>query len=243
MEMKGIITARTCPRCGHHEIGVTSRDGVFHPLKPGTVVQVMEASGEGEFGEGLNIVPGVLNAAHSSVGPESVRPPTDTETLIEIPQRPQEVEEEVFQYEIWVPEALAGDRRFRLKYGVMVKPGTNSDEMTPDDYRMAYMLKLQILIEKEVYVPVAVILDRFFTSPHLASGTSKEIAEAMWDELDEIKAPVLRVTAWLDKQTDDTLAGLIQPVPREELENAPVDEAAAIVEFDALSLEDFLEML
>jgi len=243
MEMKGIITARTCPRCGHHEIGFISGDGVFHPLKPGTVVQVMEASDERDLGEGLNIAPGVMNVAHFSVGPDSVRPPTDSETLIEIPQRPQEIEEEASQYEIWVPETLAGDRRFRLKYGVMVKLGTNFDEMTPDAYRMAYMLKLQHLIEKEGYVSIAVILDRFLASPHLASGSSKEIAEAMWDELDEIKAPVFCVTAWLDEQTDEALAGLVQPVPREELENIPVDETSAIGEFEALSLEDFLEML
>lgn len=239
MEKKGIITGRTCPRCGHHEIGFTSRDGVFHPLKPGTVIQVMEAPGEREFGEGANIAPGVLNPHHPSVGPH----PAEPDALIEIPQISQDVEEGISQYAIWVPEPLAGNRRLRLKYGVMVQPGTNSDEMTPDAYRMAYILKLERLIEKEIYVPVAVILDRFFTSPHLASGTPKEIAEAMWDELDEVKTPVLRVTEWLNDKTDETLAALIQTVPEEGLENTPVDEPSAIREFEALSLEEFLEML
>ena len=46
MERKGIITSRTCPRCGHHEIGFTTRDGVFHPLKPGTLIELIGPSEE-----------------------------------------------------------------------------------------------------------------------------------------------------------------------------------------------------
>jgi len=38
----GNITSRRCPTCGHHEVGVTSKNNAFHPLKPGTLVQVLE---------------------------------------------------------------------------------------------------------------------------------------------------------------------------------------------------------
>ncbi|MBL7213890.1 MAG: hypothetical protein ISS61_16075 [Desulfobacteraceae bacterium] len=38
----GVITSRRCPTCGHHEVGVTSKNNVFHPLKPGTLVQALE---------------------------------------------------------------------------------------------------------------------------------------------------------------------------------------------------------
>ena len=41
-EISGIITARDCPYCGHHEIGVTTGDGIFYPLRPGTRVQILE---------------------------------------------------------------------------------------------------------------------------------------------------------------------------------------------------------
>jgi len=49
--------------------------------------------------------------------------------------------------------------------------------------------------------------------------------------------------AWLHEKNDETLAGLIQPLSREELENAPLDKDEAVAEFEMLSLEDFLEML
>ena len=239
MEKKGIVTARTCPRCGHHEIGFISIDGVFHTLEPGTFIQVLESSGEKEFGEGPPVGHDVLHADRQRAGID----PADADALIEIPGRPHMEEEEDHQYDIWVPEPLKGDHRFRLKFGVMVEPDTHSAEMTPDAYRAAYIQKLQHLIEKEVYVPVAVILDRFFTAPHLASGTPKDIAETMWRELDEIKVPVNLVSAWLNARTDENLAGMIRPVPKEELESAPVDDASAVREFETLSLEDFLEML
>ena len=38
----GIITSRKCPTCGHHEIGYTSSDGEFHPLKQGEMIQILE---------------------------------------------------------------------------------------------------------------------------------------------------------------------------------------------------------
>ncbi len=239
MEKKGIVSARTCPRCGHHEIGFISIDGVFHTLKPGTFIQVLESSGEKELGEAHPVGHDVSHADRQQVAID----PADSEALIEIPGRPQIEEEEDHPYDIWVPEPLKGDRRFRLKFGVMVEPGTNSAEMTPDAYRAAYLRKLQYLIEKEVYVPVAVILDRFFTAPHLASGTPKDIAETMWLELDEIRTLVDPVTVWLKDRTDESLARMIRPVPKEELENIPVGEAEAAREFETLSLEDFLEML
>ena len=31
----GIITSRTCPTCGHHEIGYETDTGEFYPLRPG----------------------------------------------------------------------------------------------------------------------------------------------------------------------------------------------------------------
>ena len=44
MRSSGIITARTCPLCGHHEMGFTTNDGEFHPLKPGTRINIVEES-------------------------------------------------------------------------------------------------------------------------------------------------------------------------------------------------------
>jgi len=36
----GIVTARKCDCCGHHEIGVTTTGGQYIPLKPGMAVEI-----------------------------------------------------------------------------------------------------------------------------------------------------------------------------------------------------------
>ncbi len=40
-DLKGIITSRQCPECGHHEVGFITEDGVFHPLRPGTMIRTL----------------------------------------------------------------------------------------------------------------------------------------------------------------------------------------------------------
>ena len=40
--MEGIITARTCDCCGHHEIGMTTQDGKYVRLKPGMKITIIE---------------------------------------------------------------------------------------------------------------------------------------------------------------------------------------------------------
>jgi len=36
----GTISARKCPACGHHEVGMTAKDGSFTPLRPGMGVEI-----------------------------------------------------------------------------------------------------------------------------------------------------------------------------------------------------------
>jgi hypothetical protein len=40
--MEGIITARTCDWCGHHEIGIMTQDGKYVRLKPGMKIKITE---------------------------------------------------------------------------------------------------------------------------------------------------------------------------------------------------------
>ena len=42
---KGTVTARKCPCCGHHEIGITDTKGNYSPLKPGTQIQIVDGGG------------------------------------------------------------------------------------------------------------------------------------------------------------------------------------------------------
>ena len=39
---KGVVIARECERCGHHEIGIETESGEYIPLKKGMVVEILE---------------------------------------------------------------------------------------------------------------------------------------------------------------------------------------------------------
>ncbi len=39
--VKGIVTARECDCCGHHEIGITTESGDYIQLKTGMVIKVI----------------------------------------------------------------------------------------------------------------------------------------------------------------------------------------------------------
>ena len=41
-DLRGIVTSRICPTCGHHEVGYTGMGGIFYPLKPGTPIRVLK---------------------------------------------------------------------------------------------------------------------------------------------------------------------------------------------------------
>ena len=216
MTPKGIITSRKCPLCGHHEVGYTTEDGVFYPLKPGTVVQILD-------------------------GPEMALPATEAQAYDTAAAEAEEVDPS--QIKVWVPDPAKSHKRLRLKYGVRVKGPSLTEQMSGEVYRLAYLGKLERLIEKEIHTPVTVILDRFFTAPHLAAGNPMQITDAMWRELEEIRRPVKRVTEWMEKQEEETLNRLIYPFTKQDLVHQPISEAAQKKELEGLSLEEFLELL
>jgi len=45
--VKGVVTARKCKQCGHHEIGITTDGGHFLSLKPGMKVQIVGGRRQG----------------------------------------------------------------------------------------------------------------------------------------------------------------------------------------------------
>ena len=216
MSSEGIVTARECPLCGHHEIGYTTRDGVFHPLKRGTRIQTLEGPGE------------------------SVVPETDSSVFRIVPE---EGVVDRSQYKVWIPEPLRGIHRCRLKYGVMMEETSFAEEISREAYGSAYLEKLQQLIEKEIHTPVAVLLDRYFASPHLSTGNSRQIAGALWQELDEIKSPVELVEGWLEKRDEESVKKMIYPLSKEGLVDQPVSEEEQRKELEDLSLEEFLGLL
>jgi hypothetical protein len=158
-------------------------------------------------------------------------------------EAPPRTEMEQTRYRIWTPEPLRGDRALRLKYSVMVKEHLLKGKMSAGLYELAYMEKLERLIEKVLDIPLPVILDRFFASPHLSSGNSRQSAEAMYRELDEIKRPVQLMQDWLDRGDDRSLVELIAPKSVKDLGHESAEDAQVEKELEGLALEEFLEML
>jgi hypothetical protein len=211
--VEGMVVSRECPLCGHHEIGFVTQDGEFHSLKPGTPIRLHEP----------------LSPVHSMR--DHLGTPLQTE------------EEEQVAYRIWVPEPLRGDRVLRIKYSVIVKEHLFKGEMSGALYELAYVEKLEKLIEKVLDIPLPVILDRFFAAPHLASGNPREIAEVMYRELDEIKHPVALMRNWLEVGDAESLDQLIKPKSRKDLGHEPTEDETVKEELGGLTFEEFLEML
>ena len=209
----GMVTSRECPFCGHHEIGFVTQDGEFHPLKEGTFIRVFER-------------------------PSSAGPARDKS---ESPLHTEKVEQT--EHRIWIPEPLRGDRVLRLKYSVLVEHHLFKGEMSGRVYEFAYIGKLERLIDKVPDTPLPVILDRFFSAPHLASGNPQQIAEAMYRELDEIKRPVELMRNWLERRDEQSLAELIAPKAKKDLGHEPADDETVKKELARLTIEEFLELL
>jgi hypothetical protein len=216
MSSEGRVISRECPLCGHHEIGYITQDGVFHPLKPGTKIQVLE---------------GTQNF---------VVPETDSNDFRIVPHE-EAVDQS--QYKVWIPEPLRGIQRCRLKYGILIEETSFSEEISREAYTSAYLEKLRRLIEKEIHTPIAVLLDRYFASPQLATGDSRQIAHALWQELDEIKDPVTLVEGWLEKRDEESIKKMIDSVSEEGLVDQTINEEEQRMELENLSLEEFLELL
>lgn len=211
----GIVTARNCPECGHHEMGLVTEDGVFHPLRPGTRVLIMD---------------GMEPGRRTGVADEIPLDILDADEPLQAPKG-----------RFWIPEPLKGDGRMRLKYGVILLEG---EPVFPDGqiYESAFLRKLAYLLEKGADVPVPVILDRLFAAPHLAAGEPKDIVCNMWEELSEIREPVEHLKKWLETRDGNHLQSLVLPDRLEDLENATVSEAEALEEQKKLDLEAFLAL-
>jgi hypothetical protein len=212
----GIVTSRKCPSCGHHEVGYETVDGRFVPLRHGDRIAVLP----------------VYPAQAVPFGPLK---PDETAVHLE--------EKDPAPWAPWIPEPLRSDRNLCRKYGVLVDRALLQEEMSPALYETAYRQKLRRLIEKEAYTPLSVILDRFFAAPHLASGDARHAADAMWNELDEIRAPVTWMTAWLLDKSDASLMKMIHPKTRADLKGDILSDDQLKEELDRMSLEDFLEAL
>ena len=214
----GIVEARKCPACGHSEIGVSTENGDFLPLKPGMTIQISGSK--------------PAKAIEKQGGANLQKDKSETKDL-----------ESLRDYGPWVPGPVKGDRSLRLKYGVLIRKDLLQQKMNGEIFKAAYVEKLRGLVEKEVHTPIAVILDQFFTAPHLASGDSREIAMNMWEELEEIRYPAEMAEAWIDNPCEESIENLTRPKSKEDIDDYPVGETEFLRELMQLNLEEFLSLL
>jgi len=106
-------------------MGYTTEDGVFQPLKPGTMIQILDGSDV------------ALSPAEDDVYGKraAVEEPVDRS-----------------QYEVWIPEPVKSDRSLRLKYGVLLKGPSFTGGMSGDVYRFAYLEKHRLKIFRDYII-------------------------------------------------------------------------------------------
>ena len=124
--MIGVITARTCPTCGHHEIGYETDTGEFYPLRPGDRI-------------------GVFPKAPS---PDLMENSRDI-SMRKIENNQKDASESI----PWVPDPLRCHRSLRCKYGVLNYTFVPDENMSPGMYERLYRQKLRKLIEAEIFHP------------------------------------------------------------------------------------------
>lgn len=214
LSLTGVITARTCPTCGHHEIGMVTEDGVFHPLTPGTRVSVTN-----EMTSNISF--------QTAISPEPSTGISNKEKWAEDGQ-------------CWVPEPLLASKSLRLTYGVFLPKGTPANSVSADVYQAAYLKKLYYLVEDEQFPTLAVVLDQFFSAPYLASDDPQNAVMNMWKELQEIRQPVELMKQWFQRPDEEALQQMIGGTM---LENAAISEETFKEELTGLDLETFLELL
>lgn len=213
----GMIAARNCPTCGHHEMGYIDSENTFHPLRPGDMVQVLESA----MVQGLDSM-----ASSMELNPDAIAGPDTVST----------------DMVAWAPEPVKTDKTLRLKYGVLVDREL-AGGMSAGLYEIAYRQKIHRLISEEKYAPLPVIFARFFGVPQLATGTAVQMTEALLEELDEVRTPIEQVGNWLSRKDEENLKSLFNSKNLSDLSEESVCDEHFKKELEQLTLEEFFEML
>jgi hypothetical protein len=146
-----------------------------------------------------------------------------------VPKRPQEParkhtdpEEDVVP---WAPPFALKERESMAIYGVMGPKEHLKEGMTRELYSTLYITKLMRLIGQWEGEPLPVLLDRLFGAPYLGAGEPEQIAVSLWQELDEVRAPVVRMAEIFETQEPQApLADEMVPLVRGVLEGLRLDE-------------------
>ena len=77
----------------------------------------------------------------------------------------------------------------------------------------------------------------------VTSGNPRQLSQAIWRELEEIRKPVLAVSEWIEQENQETLLRMIHPKSIAELGSETVSDNDLRAELQSLALVEFLEML
>lgn len=216
--MRGIVTARKCSHCGHHEVGLVTLEGVFHPLLPGMLVQVLE--------------PASLKLTASEPPHRETARPDVVRTSEAEPKQP------------WAPDPVLNSAPMRLKYGVLLSEQGGGPAIDGPRYIAAYIEKIAALAAKEDHPWTAVLLDQYLKAAYLAYDDPRQTAQALWSQIEEIRRPAERVAEWLQNPNEATRKALFEAIgPEREDASQPISSADFAAEIEALTLERFLELL
>ena len=219
--LRGIVTARKCSHCGHHEIGLVTLQGVFHPLLPGMLVQLLEP------------------AAPTPTAPEPQprHEPSRAETVPETPVT--EVKKRP-----WAPEPVLSIASLRLKYGVFLPEQDEGSTLDGPRYTAAYIEKIAALAAKEEHPWTAVLLDQYLKAAYLAYDDPRQTAQALWSQIEEIRRPAEQVADWLQSPDEAKRRSLLGAIaPEKDAVTQPVSTVDFATELESLTLERFLESL
>ena len=153
----------------------------------------------------------------------------------------QEVKEPSTNIKAWLPQELRKNRMLRLRYGVIIKE--NEHIVDKESYKKAFIKKIQSLIEKETFPDLAITLDRFFHSPHLAAGNSAEITLSLIRDIDKIRRPLELIGKWLESKNKEDFSYLLEPFSENDLTDEAFSDEELIKELTSLTLEDFFKSL
>lgn len=151
--------------------------------------------------------------------------------------------EAAFHSRVWIPPIVMGNKTLRIRYGILLPEDSIPDSITPMQYRRGYIYKIKYLIEKGDEEPLPVLLDRFFTAPHLAGGSPEEVAVSLWEELDEIRHPAILIERWLESRDQAIVMDIMKPFSKDEFNEIPPDNESIMDEFKSLRIEEFFESL
>ncbi|WP_153306179.1 hypothetical protein [Desulfatiglans anilini] len=219
--LRGIVTARKCSHCGHHEIGLVTLQGVFHPLLPGMLVQLLEPAAP------KPTVP-EPQPRHEPPRAEASLNTPDTE----VQKRP------------WAPEPVLNIASLRLKYGVFLPEQDEGSPLDGPRYIAAYIEKITALAAKEEHPWTAVLLDQYLKAAYLAYDDPRQTAQALWSQIEEIRRPAEQVADWLQNPDETTRKSLLGvTAPERDAIAQPVSIVDFAAELESLTLERFLESL